>query len=87
MNNPNIEYDKINHTLTIDKKVIFLSNEVYVTDNIPEKIRIIAADLGLRLNKIEQDTIISFISIEVSELIAKKLAKYSINAKEDNHIE
>ena len=87
MNNPNIEYDKINHTLTVGKKVIFLSNEVYVTDNIPEKIRIIAADLGLRLNKIEQDTIISFISIEVSELIAKKLAKYSINAKEDNHIE
>jgi hypothetical protein len=79
MNTPNIEYDKVNHTLKVNGNRIYLSNEAYVTDNVLEKIGIVAADLGLRLSKIEQDAILSYILIEVNELIAKKLAIYKFN--------
>lgn len=75
----NIEYDKINHTLKVNDKMIYLNNEAYVTENVLEKIRIIAADLGLKLSRIEQDAILSYILIEVNELIATKLAIYKLN--------
>jgi len=73
-----IEYDKFNHKLKVDDKEILISNEAYITDNILEKTRIIAADLGLRLSRTEQDVISSWISVEINELIATKLAKYNL---------